>query len=64
LAAIRAKNHALDVGPSFQVTASMGVAVHVGESHRFKSVEDFLEAANQTLYKAKAQGRDCLITHY
>jgi diguanylate cyclase (GGDEF)-like protein len=64
LTAIRAKNHTLDAGPSFKVTASMGVAVHMGEGHRFASVEHFLEAADQALYKAKALGRNRLITDY
>lgn len=63
LVAIRAKKHSLDAESSFQVTASIGVAVHMGESHRFENVEDFLEAADQALYKAKALGRDRLVNH-
>lgn len=36
----------------------------MGESHGFASVEDFLEAADQALYKAKALGRNQLVTDY
>lgn len=64
LIAIREKSHPLDKESSFRVTASMGVAVHMSKNQRFKSVESFLSAADQALYKAKALGRNRLVTDY
>lgn len=62
LDAFRTTRHHVNGVNELVVTASLGVAVH-GESAYFRSIEDFLRAADAVLYEAKRQGRDRVIFH-
>ncbi len=62
LNAFRTTRHLVNGVSEMIVTASLGVAVH-GESANFRSIEDFLRAADGALYEAKRQGRDRAIFH-
>lgn len=45
-------------GRSFSVTASFGVYEHNGDED---TLEEFLERSDQALYKAKNNGRNCIV---
>lgn len=60
LTAFRRMKHRVDENVDIVVTASIGVAVH-GEGLFFRHVEDILRAADEALYAAKNQGRDCCV---
>lgn len=62
LSAFRGMRHRVNGNVDLTVTASMGVAVH-GEHTRFQHLEDILRAADEALYEAKGQGRDCFVFH-
>lgn len=47
------------LGPDLSITASFGVS----DSNQAHSYEDLLRQADQALFRAKAQGRNCVVVH-
>ncbi len=62
LAAMRALTFEMENGESIVVTASCGIA-SMDTNNTFPTAEEFIRAADQALYAAKAQGRDQVV-HY
>jgi diguanylate cyclase (GGDEF)-like protein len=56
--AIEAMTVASDEGEALTVTASIGVSTYDGQC--FTQVEQFIKAADQAVYAAKASGRNCV----
>lgn len=57
VAAFQKTQHDVGAEESITVTISMGIATH-GGGCTFRSVDDFLQAADKALYTAKLQGRN------
>lgn len=61
--ALRAKQHAIDPERSLRITASIGIASHLDQSHDFATPEALVRTADQMVYIAKRQGRDRVIVY-
>ena len=46
-------------GIKISASVSIGIATHM-DVHDFNSLKEFMAAADEALYKAKAQGKNCI----
>ncbi|MEN8259793.1 MAG: GGDEF domain-containing protein [Pseudomonadota bacterium] len=62
LKAFNNTRHSLDAGKEISITASIGLAVQEG-SVDFAEPSEFIRAADEAVYQAKHQGRNCIVVY-